>query len=96
MASFSPQKKINSRSLAKRGIISLKFLEPTPARLEDTFDSPQGPRERRSTADLPHARTLQPQELELTATVTNILDNEGEPRGFAEASKSEGWMDSMR
>jgi hypothetical protein len=39
---------------------------------------------------------LQLQELELAATVTNTLDNEGKPQGFAEASKSEAWMDSMR
>ena len=47
----------------------------------------QGPRERRSTADLTHARMLQLQELGLAATVTNTLDNKGEPQGFAEASK---------
>ena len=35
-------------------------------------------------------------ELGLAATVTNILDKEGEPQGFAAASKSEAWMDSMR
>jgi len=36
---------------------------------------------------------LQLQELGLAATVTNIIDNEGEPQGFAEASKSElGWI----
>jgi len=34
-------------------------LDTTPARLEDSHDSPQGPRERRSTADLTHARILQ-------------------------------------
>jgi hypothetical protein len=34
-------------------------------------------------------KMLQLQELGLAATVTNILDNEGEPQGFAEASKSE-------
>ena len=71
-------------------------LDPTPARLEDSRDSPQGPRETRSTSDLTHARMLQLQELGLAATVTNILDNEGDPQGFAEASKSEAWMDSMR
>jgi hypothetical protein len=71
-------------------------LYPTPARLEDSRDSPQGPRERRSTADLTHARMLQLQELGLAATVTNTLDNEGESQRFAEASKSEAWMDSMR
>jgi len=54
-------------------------LYPTPARLEDSRDSPQGPRERRSTADLTHARMLQLQELGQAATVTNTLDNEGEP-----------------
>ena len=36
------------------------------------------------------------QELGLAATVTNTLDNEGEPQGFAEATKSEAWMDSIR
>ena len=39
---------------------------------------------------------LQLQQLGLAATVSNTLDNEGEPQGFAEASKSEAWMDSMR
>jgi hypothetical protein len=39
---------------------------------------------------------IQLQELGLAATVTNTLDNEGEPQRFAEASKSEVWMDSMR
>jgi len=71
-------------------------LDPMPARLEDSRDSSQGPRERRSTADLTHARMLQLQELGLAATVANTLDNEGEPQGFSEASKSEAWMDSMR
>jgi len=68
-------------------------LDSPSARLEDSRDSPQGPRETRSTADLTHERMLQLQELGLDATVTNILDNEGEPQGFAEASKSElGWI----
>jgi hypothetical protein len=71
-------------------------LDPTRARLEDSRDSPQGPRERRPTADLTLARMLQLQELGLAATVTNTLDNEGEPQEFAEASKSEAWMDAMR
>ena len=71
-------------------------LHPTPARLEDSRESPQGSRERRSTADLTYARMLQLQELGLAATVTNTLDNQGEPQGFAEASKSEAWMESMR
>ena len=48
-------------------------LDLTPARLEDSRDSPQGPRERRSTAELTHARMLQLQELGLAATVTNTL-----------------------
>jgi hypothetical protein len=39
---------------------------------------------------------LQLQELGLAATVTDTLDNQGEPQGFAETSKSEAWMDSMR
>ena len=39
---------------------------------------------------------LQLQELGLAATVTNTLHNEGELRAFAEESKSEAWMDSMR
>jgi hypothetical protein len=34
-------------------------FDPTPARLEDSRDSPQGLRERRSTADLTHARMIQ-------------------------------------
>jgi hypothetical protein len=38
---------------------------------------------------------LQLQELGLAATVINTLDNEGEPKGFAEAIKSEAWMVSM-
>ena len=71
-------------------------FDPTPGRLEDSRDSPQGPRERRSTADLIHAGMLQLRELGLAATVTKTLDNEGEPQGFAEASQSEAWMDSMR
>jgi len=72
-----------------------QHTHPTPAILEDSRDSPQGPRERKSTADLTHARMLHLQELGLGATVTNTLDNEGEPQGFAEASKSDAWMDSM-
>ena len=68
----------------------------TPARLEDSCDSPQLPRERSSTADLTHARMFQLQELGLAAPVTITLDNEGKPQGFAEASKSEAWMESMR
>jgi hypothetical protein len=39
---------------------------------------------------------LQLQELGLAATVPNTLDNEGEPQGFAQASKSEAWIDSVR
>jgi hypothetical protein len=39
---------------------------------------------------------LQLQELGLAATITNTLDNEGEPQGFAEANKSKAWMDLMR
>jgi hypothetical protein len=58
-------------------------LDPTPARLEDSRDSPQGPRERISTADLTHAEMLQIQELGLAATVTNTLDNDL-------------WVDSIR
>ena len=71
-------------------------LDPTPARLEDSRDSPQGSRERKSTVDLTHARMLQLQELGLAARVTNTLDNEGQSQGFAEVSKSEAWMDLMR
>ena len=41
-------------------------------------------------------RMLQLQELGLAAVVTNTLNNEDEPQGFAEASKSEAWLDSMR
>jgi hypothetical protein len=55
-------------------------LDPTPARLEGSRDSPQGPSERRPTADLTSARMLQLHELGLAATVTNTLDNEMEPR----------------
>jgi len=58
-------------------------LDPTPARLEDSRYSPQGPRERISTADLTHAEMLQIQELGLAATVTNTLDNDL-------------WVDSIR
>ena len=61
-----------------------------PARLEDSRDSPQGPSGRGSTADITHARMLQLQELELAATITSILGNQGEPQGFLEPSKSEG------
>ena len=71
-------------------------LDPTPARLDDSRDSPQGLRERKSTADCTHARMLQLQELGVAATVTNTLDNKGDPQGFAKASKSEARMDSMR
>jgi hypothetical protein len=39
---------------------------------------------------------LRLQELGLAATLTNNLDNHGEPQGFAEANKSESWMDSKR
>ena len=61
----------------------LSSLDPTPARLKDSRDSPQRPRETRSNADLAHARMLQHHEQGLVATVTNTLDNEGEPQGFA-------------
>ena len=67
-----------------------------PASLENSRDLPQGPRKRRSTAYLTRARMLQLQELGLVATVTNTLNNEGGPQGFAEARKFEPWMDSMR
>ena len=36
------------------------------------------------------------QELGLAVTITNTLLNESEPQGFAEASKSEAWVNSMR
>jgi hypothetical protein len=72
------------------------FLDPTPARLEDSRDSPQGPRERKSTADLTHARMRQLQELRLATTVTSTLDHKSKPQVFAKASKSEALMDSMR
>jgi hypothetical protein len=39
---------------------------------------------------------LQLQDLGLAATVANTLDNESVSQGFAEARKSEAWMDSMR
>jgi hypothetical protein len=72
------------------------FVKPEPSRLVDFRDSPRGHRELRSTEDLVHAEVFQFQELRLTTTVTNTLDNEAEPQGFAKASKSEAWMDSMR
>jgi hypothetical protein len=50
-------------------------LDPTPVRLEDSRDLHQGPRERRSTADLTRARILRIQELGLAATVTKTLNN---------------------
>jgi len=53
-------------------------LNRTPARLEDSRDSPQGSTETRCTADVTHARMLQLQQLGLATTVTNTLDNEGE------------------
>ena len=63
----------------------------------DSGDSPQGPGERRSTADLTHARILQLSRATTgAATVTNTLDNEGEPQTFAEANKTEAWMDLIR
>jgi hypothetical protein len=98
MASFSLEKKIKFTAFAERRKepTHSSSLYPTPARLEDSRDSPQEPREKRSTADLTLARMPQLQELGLAATVTNTLDNEGEPQGFDEASKSEAWMDSMR
>ena len=49
------------------------FLEPTPARLEDSCDARQGPREIRPNADLHNVRLLQLQKLELAATVANTL-----------------------
>ena len=71
--------------------------EEEPALMQECFNCrPQGPRERRSTADLTHARMLQLQELGLAATVTNTLDNEGEPQGLAEASKSEARMECKK
>jgi hypothetical protein len=54
--------------LLRREIVPLKVSEPTPARLEDFRDFPQGPRERRFIADLTHARILQLEELGLSAT----------------------------
>ena len=97
MASFSLQKKIKFHGICREEEQThSSSLDPTPAKLEDSRDSLQGQRERRSTAELTHARMLQLQELGLVVTVTNTLDNEGEPRGFAEASKSQCWMDLMR
>jgi hypothetical protein len=46
-------------------------LDPAPERLEESRNSPQEPRERRSSADLTHAKMLQLQELRLAATDTN-------------------------
>ena len=66
----------NSWPLRRRGT---NTLNPTPARLEDSRDSPQGSRERRCTADDTHAKKLQLQEVGLATTVTNTLDNEGDP-----------------
>jgi hypothetical protein len=59
-------------------------LEHTPARLENSCGSPQKPREKKSTADLTHAKLLQLQELGLAFAVTNTLDNESELQGFVE------------
>jgi hypothetical protein len=39
---------------------------------------------------------FQLQEVGLAAALTNTLDNEAEPQGFAEASKSEASIDSIR
>ena len=96
MASFSLQKKIKFTALAEKRNQHTQVL--WILRLHDLriLATPQGPRERRSTADLTHARMLQLQELELAATVTNTLNHEGESQELAEASKSEAWMDSMR
>jgi len=90
------RRKSHSRPLREEEPRNSSSLDPTPARLNDSRDSPQGSREIRSTSDLTHARMLQLQELGLAATVTNALDNDFEPQGFAEASQSEAWMDSMR
>jgi hypothetical protein len=39
---------------------------------------------------------LELQDVGVTATVSNTLDNEGEAQKLAETSKSEAWLDSMR
>ena len=87
MASLSLKKKIKFTAFAERRNQHTQVL--CILRL-------QGPRERRSAADLTYPRMLQLQELGLAAKVTNTLEYEGEPQVFAEASKSEAWMDSMQ
>jgi hypothetical protein len=97
MASSSLQKKIKFTAFAEnRNEHNQGSFDPTCARLEDSRDSPQRPKERRSTADLTHARMLQLQELGLAATVINTQDNKVEPQGFVEASKYEAKIDSMQ
>jgi len=73
MANFCLHRKVNLTVFADNRNILSSSLEPTPARLEDSRDSHQRSREKRSTTDLTHARMLQPQELGLATTVTNIL-----------------------
>jgi hypothetical protein len=75
------RRKSNSRCLPRRGSILLKFFGSFASQLT------QGPRERKSTADLTDARMLQLQELGLAATATNTLDNEIEPQGFPKEHK---------
>lgn len=71
-------------------------LEHTPARLEDSRESPQRSGKRRSTAELAHARMLKFEELGIAASDSNTLDYDFEPQVFAEASKSEVGMDLIR
>jgi hypothetical protein len=50
-------------------------------------------RERRSTADLIHARMIQFQALGMAARVTNTSENASKPQRFARESRSEvGWI----
>ena len=60
----------------KRNPCHASSFEPSPARLEDSRDSLQGPREKRSTTDLTHASIFPLQDLALVVTVPNILSNE--------------------
>ena len=82
----------NSWTLPSRGSVALKIVGSYNSK-SWKFSRFQ---KRRSTADLIHARMLQIQALRLGFTFPNTVYHESRPQEFAEASKSEAWMDSMR
>jgi hypothetical protein len=74
----------------------LKLFAIYASRTWESCDSPQGPRKRRFTVGLAHARMFQLQDPGLPSTVAKTLDKENELQGFTEESIYEAWIDWMR